>query len=54
MLGEFWNALVKILSWKFPVQTPLGARPGFEIQPRYEASGNLQVEINKTQWLTSG
>ena len=54
MLGEFWNALVKILSWKFPVQTPLGARPGFGIQPRYEASGNLQVEINKTQWLTSG
>ena len=31
---------------KFPAQTPLGARPGFGTQPRYEAPGELQVEIS--------
>ena len=29
---------------RFPVQTPLGARPGFGTQPRYEAPGDPRVE----------
>ena len=29
---------------RFPVQNPLGARPGLGTQPRYEAPGDLQVE----------
>ena len=29
---------------RFPVQTPLGARPGLGAQPRYEAPGDLRVE----------
>ena len=28
----------------FPVQTPLGARPGLGTQPHYEASGDPRVE----------
>ena len=39
---------------RFPVQTPLGARPGLGTQPRYEAPGDLRVELDKTQRLTSG
>ena len=35
------------------VQTPLGARPALGTQPRYEAPGDLRVEIVKTQRLTS-
>ena len=34
---------------RFPIQTPLGARPGLGSQPRYEAPGNLRVKIVKTQ-----
>ena len=30
---------------RFPVQTPLGARPVLGAQPHYEAPGDLQVEI---------
>ena len=29
---------------RFPVQTPLGARPGLGTQPRYEVPGDLRVE----------
>ena len=29
---------------RFPVQTPLGARPGLGTQPRYEAPGDLRAE----------
>ena len=29
---------------RIPVQAPLGARPGFGTEPRYEASGGLWVE----------
>ena len=32
---------------RFPVQTPLGAWPGLETQPRYEARGDLQLKILK-------
>ena len=38
---------------KVPVQTPLGTPPGLGTQPRYEAPGDLQVENEKTKWLTS-
>ena len=42
--GEWLSGLRRyIRNWK--VQTPLGARLGFGIQPRYEAPGDLQVEI---------
>ena len=34
---------------RFPVQTPLGARPGLGTEPRYEVPGDLRVEIVKTQ-----
>ena len=30
---------------RFPVQTPLGARPGLGTQPRYEAPGDLRVKL---------
>ena len=36
------------------VQTPPGARPYLGTQPSYEASGDLQVKIEKNEWLTSG
>ena len=54
---KIWATMYKI--WKyfeniFLVQTPLGTRPGLGTQPHYEAPGDLQVEIAKTQWLTSG
>ena len=29
---------------RFPVQTPLNARPGLGTQPRHKAPGNLRVE----------
>ena len=32
---------------RFLVQTPLGAWPGLGTQPRYEAPGDLWVEIVK-------
>ena len=38
----------------FPVRNPLGARPHLGIQPRYEAPGDLRVEIVQMQLLTSG
>ena len=38
----------------FPVQTPLGARPGFETQPRYEAPGNFRVEIEEHTAINIG
>ena len=34
------------------VQTPLGAWSGLGTKSRYEAPGDLQLEIVKTQWLT--
>ena len=34
---------------RIPVQTPLGARPGFETQPRYEAPDDHWDEIGQTQ-----
>ena len=36
---------VPIRIGRFPVQTPLGARLGLGTQPRYEAPGDLWVEI---------
>ena len=36
---------VTVRNGRFPAQTPLGARPGLGTQPRYEASGDLLVEI---------
>ena len=36
---------VTIRIGRFLVQTPLGARPGLGTQPRYEAPGDLWVEI---------
>ena len=40
-----WNMFEKI---QIPVQTSLGASPGFGTQPRYEALGELRVETSKT------
>ena len=34
---------------RFPVQTPLGTRPGLGTQPRYEAPGDLRVEYVQTR-----
>ena len=34
---------------RFPVQTPLGARPGLGTQLRYEDPGDLWIKIVKTQ-----
>ena len=39
---------------RFLVQTPPGARPHLGTQPCYEALGDLRVEIEKNEWLTSG
>ena len=40
---------------RFPVQTPLGARPGLGTQLRYEAPGDLRVEyVKRRQRLTAG
>ena len=36
---------------KVPVQTLLSAMPGLGTQPHYEASGDPQAEIYKTQWV---
>ena len=33
---------------RFPLQTSQGTRPGLGARPRYEASGDLRVETNKT------
>ena len=38
----------------FPVQTPLGARLGLRIQPRYKAHGELWVEIDKNAVINIG
>ena len=38
---------------KFPVETPIGARPNLGTQPRYQTLGDLWVEIVKMQRLTS-
>ena len=37
---------------RFPVQTPIGARPGLGTQPCYGAPGGLGIENVKTQLLT--
>ena len=37
---------------RFPVQTPIGARPGLGTQPCYGVPGGLGIENVKTQLLT--
>ena len=39
---------------RFPVQTPLGAQLGLETQPRYEAPGDLRVELDKNAVINIG
>ena len=39
---------------RFPVQTPLVARPGLGTQPRYVAPGDLQLKYVKCSDLTLG
>ena len=40
---------VAIRIGRFPFQTPLGAWPGFGMQPHFEAPGNLWFEIDMMQ-----
>ena len=37
---------------RFLIQTPLGAWLHLGTQPCYKAPGELQVEIDKNEWLT--
>ena len=41
--NQSWISEIRFRGW-IPVQTPLGTRPGFETQSRYEAPGDLRVE----------
>ena len=45
---------VVIKNGRFPVQNPLGTWPGWEIQPHYEALGDLWVEIVKNAMTNIG
>ena len=38
---------VTVRNGRFPVQTPLPARPGFGTQPCYESPADLRVEISQ-------
>ena len=39
---------------RFPVQTPLGARPGLAAQPRYEDPGDPWVKVDKKAVINIG
>ena len=39
---------------RFPVQTPLGARPGLGTQPHYEAPGDLRIELVENTVINIG
>ena len=39
-----YSLVLETLLEIFPVQTPLGARPGLRTQPRYEAPSDLRVK----------
>ena len=41
------NVTASKIIGRFPVQTLLGAGPGFGTQPSYEAPDDLQVQLNK-------
>ena len=43
-----FSVVLNVVRW-FPVQIPLGARPGLGTQPPYEAPGNLRVKIDQKQ-----
>ena len=38
-----WDVAIRI--GKFPIQTPLDARPGLGTQPHYEAPGGIKVQL---------
>ena len=49
---EIYSVAIRI--GRFPVQTLLGAWPGLDIQPRYEAPGDLPVEIVESAMINVG